>query len=70
MNPHGASNCTQLSGNATGFYGCCSGTGPVEGLPLPVCGRFNGLVPKTAHVALSEERDVRAWTSIRQPRPG
>lgn len=70
MSSQGVSNCIQLSGHATCFYGFWSGAGPVEGLPLPVNGRFNGLSPNTAHVALQEDRDMRTQTSIRQARPG
>jgi len=70
MNSQGVSNCIQLSGNATGFWGFWSGAGPFAGLPSPVNGRFNGLSPNTAHVALQEDRDMRTQSIIPPTRPG
>lgn len=44
--------------------------GPIEGLPIALSRRLNDRTLVRAQVALSEERDMRAQTSIHQARSG
>ena len=44
--------------------------GPAQSLPVSAVSGFNRPATTQAHVALQEDRDMRAQTSIRQARPG